>query len=147
MPPDRHSPEDRRLPPGSAGRRRADVSMGADDPFHSTPQGTPPQRVTLRLMALWLACAGLVPAALFGIWAAPVMAVMDSIRRSRPKPDWILALHGAALPVLLAAFIATLVVSACLLPRRRRRIARRLLVGGSGGLLAASLAISLLVLL
>lgn len=73
------------------------------------------------------------------------MVVMDSIRRSRPKTEWVLALHNGSLEVFLSGLAALLGIAALLLFRGRLAAARRLLVAGSGTLLVLSFAVLTLV--
>ncbi|MEM7767638.1 MAG: hypothetical protein AAF253_09145 [Pseudomonadota bacterium] len=94
-----------------------------------------------QLAGLWLVCAVVGPATLFALWAAPAMRVMDSIRRSRPKADWVLALHGQSLQALMIGLAVVLGLAALFLMRGRLGAARKLLMTGSGGLIAASLAV------
>lgn len=73
------------------------------------------------------------------------MRVMDTIRRSSPKAEWVLAIHDVSLMVLLGSLAAVLVVSVMFMRQGQRAAAVTLLVGGSGSLYALSFGVLLLV--
>ena len=93
------------------------------------------------LVALWIASAVIVPAALYGLWAAPAMRVMDSLRRAQPKADWVLVLHSLSFQLCLAALVILLLVAALHGLKGRHGRAKALLVHGCGALFAVSITV------